>query len=260
MLKHLITLSLAAAFAGIVSAGAAQAEMKKAWIDYTHGTKKLKGFIAYDDAQKGKRPAVLILHDRAGMTEHSQGHAETYARLGYVAFVADIFGYGEGVLPKDAAAMSEQTTIFRKDPALTKARVQAGWDTLAKQPMVDISRIAAIGYCFGGAVGVEYGATGAPLALNVAIHGSFDKNHATGWSKTVKGRYLILHGAEDKNYPLSTVATVIDDLRSSHIAFQLEVYSGATHGFSVPKGKDNERANAQSIASATRAMREVFGM
>jgi dienelactone hydrolase len=248
---------LAAVFALIC--GSAQAEVKKEWIEYTHGAKKLKGYAVYDDAKNGKRPAILMIHAREGMTPKTQALTELWAKLGYVAFAADIFGYGEGVLPKNVEEMSAQTTIFRKDKPLTRARTQAGWDALVKHPLVDAGRIALVGYCFGADVGVEFGSTGAPLALNVSIHGSFEKKYHEGWAKNAKGRFLILHGAEDVGYPLTTVATVIDDLRAAKVPFQYEIYSGAGHGFSTPKGLDNERANTQSIASTVRNLREVFG-
>jgi dienelactone hydrolase len=256
-IARMLTAILAALF--FLATGSAQAEIKKEWIQYTHGTKQLKGYAVYDDAKSGKRPAVLMIHAREGMTPKTISLTEMWAKLGYVAFAADIFGYGEGVLPKNVEEMSAQTTIFRKDRPLTRARTQAGWDTLVKHPLVDAGRIALIGYCFGGDVGVEFGSTGAPLALNVAIHGSFEKRYPEGWAKNVKGRFLILHGAEDQGYPLTTVATVVDDLRGAKVQFHYEVYSGAGHGFSSPKGPDNERANTQSIAAATRNMREVFG-
>src|SRR5205823_8811339 len=124
-----------------------------------------------------------------------------------------------------------QASIFRKDRALLRSRAQAGYDALIKNPRVDASKVALIGYCFGGAVGAEYGATGAPLALNVSIHGSFG-GHEAGWAKNVKGRYLILHGAEDQGYPLTTINGVVDELRTAKVPFQLEVYSGTGHGFS----------------------------
>ena len=256
-IKRILPAILAAVF--VLVAGSAQAEIKKGWIDYTHGTKKLKGYVVYDDAKNGKRPAILMIHAREGMTPKTLALTELWAKLGYVAFAADIFGYGEGILPKDVPEMSAQTTIFRKDPPLTRARTQAGYDALAKHPLVDAGRIALIGYCFGGDVGVEFGSTGAPLSLNVAIHGSFLKKYPEGWAKNVKGRFLVLHGAEDKVAPLTSVANMIDDLRVANIPFQYELYSGTGHGFSSPKGRDEERANAQSIASTTRNLREVFG-
>ena len=139
-----------------------------------------------------------------------------------------------------------------------RARTQAGFDALVKNPMVDASKIALIGYCFGGAVGVEFGSTGAPLVANVAIHGSF-RDHAPGWAKNVKGMFLILHGAEDEPYPLPAVDKVVQELRGAKVPFQLEVYSGTGHGFSSPKNKAEERANEQSIASVARTLKELFG-
>jgi dienelactone hydrolase len=239
--------------------GEARAEIRHQWIEYSHGGTKLKGYLAYDDQAKGRRPAILMIHDRAGMQPYTLKHAETYAKLGYVTFVADFFGYGQGILPKDVPEAAAQMDIYVKDRALMKARAQAGYDILIKHPMVDASRVALIGYCFGGMVGVEFSATGAPLAAVIPIHGSF-ADHPPGWAKNVKGKFLILHGAEDKPYPLEKVATeVYSELRRANVDFQMEFYSGAGHGFSVPRNKAEERANTQSIAAATRFLREIFG-
>ena len=252
---------LAAATLAILAlaSGRAQAEIKKEWVDYVHGEQKLKGYLAYDDNIMGKRPAILVIHDRAGMQPYTLGHTETWAKLGYVAFAADFFGYGQGVLPKDVPEAQAQMGIYTKDRALMKARAKAGYDTLIKNPMVDASKVALIGYCFGGMVGVEFGSTGVPLAANVAIHGSFF-DHPAGWAQNAKGKFLILHGAEDVPYPLEKVAEVYNELRKAKVEFQMEFYSGAGHGFSVPKNKDEERANAQSIATTTRFLKEIFGI
>ena len=142
---------------------------------------------------------------------------ELWAKLGYVSFAADIFGYGQGILPKNVEEMSAQTAIYSKDRALMRARTQAGYDALLKNPMVDASKVALIGYCFGGDVGVEFGSTGAPLAANVSIHGSFG-DYPAGWAKNAKGMFLILHGAEDQGYPLTVVDKVVQDLRGAKVA------------------------------------------
>ena len=241
-----------------LAAGPALAEMKTQWVEYSHGGTKLKAYMAYDDKVTGKRPAVLMIHAREGMTPKTLQLTEIWARLGYVSFAADIFGYGEGILPKDIPEMTAQTTIYTSDRPLMRARTQAAFDTLLKNPMVDASKVAVIGYCFGGAVGVEFGSTGAPLVANVTIHGSF-RDHAPGWAKNIKGMFVILHGAEDQGYPLPTVDKVVQELRAAKVPFQLEVYSGTGHGFSTPKNKDEERANAQSIASTARTLKELFG-
>src|SRR5262245_45066395 len=256
-MQHLLPAVLAAVFA--LSAVTAQAEMKSQWVDYNHGNTQLKAYMAYDDKVTGKRPAVLVAHAREGMTPKTQQLTEIWAKLGYVSFAADIFGYGQGVLPKSVEEMTAQTTIYSKDRELTKARTQAGYDALLKSPMVDPAKVALVGYCFGGMVGVEFGSTGVPLVANVSIHGSF-RDHAPGWAKNAKGMFLILHGAEDEGYPLSVVDKVIQELRAAKVPFQYEVYSGTAHGFSEPKNKAEERANAQSISSTARTLKELFGM
>jgi dienelactone hydrolase len=247
---------LAAAFA--FAAGPAQAQMKTEWVEYGHGDTRLKGYMAYDDKITGRRPAVLMIHAREGMTPKTLGLTEMWAKLGYVSFAADIFGYGQGVLPKDVPEMQAQTAIYTNDRALMRARTQAGYDALLKSPMVDPGRVALIGYCFGGAVGVEFGSSGVPLTANVAIHGSF-RDHEPGWAKNIKGRFLILHGAEDQGYPLPVVDKVVQELRGTKVPFQLEVYSGTGHGFSTPKNADEERANTLSIDTTARTLKELFG-
>jgi dienelactone hydrolase len=255
--RHIVAAIVAAVLAFAVTP--AQAELKKGWLEYTHGSTKLKGYLVHDDSAKGKRPAILMIHGQDGMSTNTQTHTETWAKLGYVSFAADIFGFGEGILPKDVAEMRVHTGIYRKDRALMRARTKAAFDALARHPLVDASRIAAIGYCFGGSVGVELGSTGVPLLLNVAIHGSFG-GHEPGWAKNAKGKFLILHGAEDKGYPVATaVHGVVEELRAAKVPFQLEVYSDAGHGFYRPKGPDNERALRQANASAGRMLKEVFG-
>jgi len=237
----------------------AQAEIKSEWVEYSHGDVKLKAYMVHDDKFSGRRPAVLMLHAREGMTRKTQQLAELWAKLGYVSFAADIFGYGQGVLPKDVPEMNAQIAIYINDRSLLRARTQAGFDALVKNPMVDASKVAVIGYCFGGAAAVEFGSTGAPLVANVSIHGSF-RDHAPGWAKNAKGMYLILHGAEDEGFPLATVDKVVQELRVSKVPFQLEVYSGTGHGFSTPKNAAEERANGQSIATTTRTLKELFGI
>jgi dienelactone hydrolase len=256
-MRHILPAILASGF--FLSTMSALAEMKSEWVEYSHGNTKLKAYMAYDDKITGRRPAVLVAHARSGMSPQTLKLTELWAKLGYVSFAADIFGYGQGVLPKTTEEMAAQTEIYRKNRELLRARTHAGYDALIKHRMVDGSKVALIGYCFGGAVGIEFGSTGVPLLANVSIHGSFG-DHAPGWARNAKGMFLILHGAEDEGYPLPVVDKVIQELRTAKVPFQLEVYSGTAHGFSNPKNKAEERANAQSIASTARTLKELFGI
>ncbi len=236
-------------------AGAARAEIKTQWIDYSQGGTPLRGYLAYDDAVKGPRPGVLLLHRRDGMTALTLKNAEMVARLGYVVFAPDIFG----VLPKTEEESKAQSTKFNKDRPLMRARAQAGLDILRNHPMVDAAKIAVLGYCFGGTTAVELAETGAPIVGTVTIHGSFrDFQHDA--AKNIHGRVLILHGAEDPVAPLTEVNLLIQDLRDAKIGWQLELYSGTKHGFSTPKNADEERANTQSQAAMARFFKDVFGI
>ena len=251
---------LTAALAVLVSAGTAQADLRTEWVEYSHGATKLKSYLVYDDktAGAGKRPAVFLVHRRNGMDGGTLKSADLYARLGYVVFAVDMFGFGQGVLPKTVPEMTAQIVTYYKDRALMKARAHAGLDALLKNPMVDASRVALVGYCFGGTVGIEMAYAGAPLAATITIHGTF-RDHVSEDARNIKGKALILHGAEDQVSPVAEVNKIIADLRKAKVNFQYELYSGADHGFSTPQNAAEERANVQSIASSTRYLKELFG-
>jgi dienelactone hydrolase len=241
---------------GFAHVSTASAELKTQTVDYKQGDTALEGYLAYDSAVTGKRPAVLVLHRFDGMSDFTRRQTEAIAKLGYVAFAADI--YGKDVRPKSMPEFVEQSRLYNKDRALMKARAQAGFDALRRQSMVDPARLAMVGYCFGGTVVVELAQTGAPVLGSVAIHGSF-RGHAPEGAKNIKGRFLILHGAEDAVAPLEEVNKLIGDLRAAKIDWQMELYSGAEHGFSTPQNKAEERANALSIVSMTRFLADVLG-
>jgi dienelactone hydrolase len=246
---------LAATFACALSAGAAQAAMKTQWIDYKQGDTALSGYLAYDDAVAGKRPGVLMAHDRSGFSETTLKDAEMIASLGYVVFAEDMFG--KGVLPKSVPEMMDTIGIYNKDRPLMRARSSAGFDVLKANPLVDATKLAVVGYCFGGTVGVELVETGIPVVGFVSVHGSF-RDFAPEAAKNIKGRVLILHGAEDPVAPLEEVNALVGQLRAAKIDWQLEVYSGAQHAFTKPQNPSEERADREYKVAMTRFLKDVF--
>ena len=241
--------------AGVLQIEPAAAQLKTQKVEYKHGDAALEGYLAYDPNIAGKRPGVLLLHRRDGMTDFTREHADMIAKLGYVVFAADIFG--KGVLPKDIPEMQMHTDKYNKDRLFMRARAQASLDTLRQNSMVDPSRIAVIGYCFGGVVAMELIHTGAPVVGTVVAHGSF-RGFTPGAAKNIKGRVLILHGAEDPTAPLSELDLAIKELRQTQVDWQLELYSGAHHGFTTPDNPANERANVRAWAAAQKFLAEVF--
>jgi dienelactone hydrolase len=242
--------------ASILQPALAQAEVKTQWIDYKQGDTALRGYLAYDDSVTGKRPAVLLAHDRSGMSDVTLKDAEMIARLGYVVFAEDI--YGKDVRPQTVPEMTEQSAFYNKDRPLMRARAIAGLDVLRQNPMVDPAKIAVIGYCFGGTVAVELIETGAPLAATVSVHGSF-RNFAPDGAKNIKGPVLILHGAEDQTAPLDEVNKLIGDLRAAKVNWQLEIYSGAQHAFTAPTNPSEERADREYKITTARFLKETIG-
>jgi dienelactone hydrolase len=248
---------LFAALSLCLFAASARAEIKTQWVDYKQGDTPLRGYLAYDDSISGKRPGVLLVHRRDGMSELTLHNAEMFARQGYVVFALDIFG--RDVRPKEVPEMVAQSTLYSNDRPLMRARAQAGLDVLTGNAMVDPMRIAVIGYCFGGTVAIELAETGAPVVGTVTIHGSF-RNFTPGAAQHIHGRVLILHGAEDPVAPLTEVDLLVKELRAAKVGWELNLYSGTEHGFSTPKNAAEERANVESQFATARFFKQAFGL
>jgi dienelactone hydrolase len=250
-----LTSFVLAAAAVVLQAGAAQAAMKTQWVDYKQGNTPLSGYLVYDDAVTGRRPGVLMIHDRSGFSEGTLADAVMIAKLGYVVFAEDIFG--KGVVPKDVPEMTKLITIYDNDRPLMRARALAGFDVLKAQPMVDPAKLAAVGYCFGGTTGIELIETGAPLLGFISVHGAF-RNFAPEAAKNIKGRVLILHGAEDPVAPMEEVNAVISQLRAAKVDFEVNLYSGAAHGFTHPQNPSEVRADEDYKVAMTRFFKDIL--
>jgi dienelactone hydrolase len=236
-------------------AAPAGAQLHAQTVDYKQGDTELQGYLAYDGAIRGKRPAVLLIHARDGMSDETRRNTEMIAKLGYVVFAADIFG--KTIRPKEVKEMQVQSALYNKDRPLMRARAQAGLSTLQQMELVDASKIAVIGYCFGGTVAIELISTGAPVVGTVAVHGSF-RNFTPGWGKNVNGRVIILHGDKDVVAPWSEVDLVLKELRQAEVDWQMELYAGADHNFTALKGIANERATARAWAATQKFFTEVL--
>lgn len=233
-----------------------QAAIRTQYIDYVHGNTALKGYLAYDDAISGRRPGVLLAHYRGGLQGETLEDAQMIARMGYVVFAEDIFG--KDVVPKTVPEMTALTNIYNNDRSLMRTRARSGFDVLAKHPMVDPTKIAVVGYCFGGTVAVELAETGAPTLGTIAVHGSF-RNFTPADAKNIKGKVLILHGAEDEVAPLDEVNKLVADLRAAKVNWELQIYSGSSHGFTNPSNAAEERADKQYKVAMERFFKELFG-
>ena len=202
-------------------------------VTYEHAGVKLEGYLAYDESKvtaRKKGPGVLVIPEWWGLTDYPKVRAHQLAALGYVAFVADM--YGAGVTTTDPKKAGELAGQFYGKPLMAE-RAQAGLDQLLKTGLVDAPHVAAIGYCFGGATVQALAFSGAPLAGVVSFHGNLIPPTADQAAKT-KAKLLICHGAVDpfiKKEEIDAFKKAVDDAK---LDYQFVSYAGAIHAFTNP--------------------------
>jgi dienelactone hydrolase len=245
-------------------AQAALAAIQTRDISYKEGKTELKGTLAWDDAIKGPRPGVLIVHSWMGLTDYEKGRAKQLAELGYTAFAVDVYGTAD--TPKDQKEAGVSAGKYKGNRALFRKRVQAGLDVLARQAEADKANLAAIGYCFGGTGALELARNGAKLKGVVCFHGGLDSpTPADG--KKIRGKVLVLHGADDFYVPKKDIDAFEQELKAAKVDYQLVFYSGTVHAFTMPGvGNDPSTGAAYNASSDKRSwvamknfLQEIFG-
>ena len=249
-------------FAVILSVVSVQAKLVTKTVEYKEGATVLEGYLAYDDS-KGLKPGIVVVHDWMGLSEDTKKRTDMLAGLGYVALAADI--YGKGVRAKDAAEAGKLATQYKSDVKLLRARVTAAYDYLKVQASVDKTKMAAIGYCFGGTTALELARSGAALKGVISFHGGLATPNPAD-AKNIKGRVLALHGADDPYVGPAEVAGFEKEMRDAKLDWQLVAYGNAVHAFTVKAaGNDNskgaaynEKADKRSWIAMNDFLKEIF--
>ena len=253
----------------IQSAATAPLEWHARSVAYSAGDTRLKGYLALPEYASADHPVpgVLVIHEWWGHNEYARSRAIDLAKLGYAALAVDMYGGGRNTgHPEDAQAFSQETM---GNPAAVTARFNAGLEFLNAQPVVDVDRTAAIGYCMGGAIALNMARQGADLDAVASFHGSLgtDMPAAPG---AVKARLLVATGADDPFVPTEQVEGFEAEMKAAGADFEVVRYPGALHGFTNPeataKGAEfdlplayDERADRQSWAAMQRLFAEAFG-
>ena len=215
----------------VLTAGLAPAAVVTKVIDYEYDGTKLQGFLAYDDATKEKRPGVLVVHEWWGLNDYAKDRCKKLAELGYVAFAVDMYGDGKTVdHPDDARKM---TTAVRENIKTWRGRAEAGLKQLTSQPNVDPTKIAAIGYCFGGSTCLQLAYSGADLKAVATFHAALPTPTAEE-AKAIKPKLYIAHGGDDSFIPEKAIAAFKEALDSAKVKYTFESFPGVVHSFTVP--------------------------
>ena len=244
-------LSIAFLFVGEV----AMAKIIGKDVEYKSGADTFLGYVAYDDSLKQAQPGILVVHEWTGIGSYVKSRCEQLAKMGYIAFAPDI--YGKGIRPaagKEAGALAGK---YKSDRKLLRERVKLGYDELNKFPLVNKEKLAAIGYCFGGTTILELARSGAKARGFVSFHGGLDSLNPAD-AKQIKGKVLVLHGADDPNVPPAQVEAFESEMRNAKVDWQLVKYGGAVHAFTNKEaGNDNSKGAAYNESADRRSWIEM---
>ncbi|PLW70201.1 dienelactone hydrolase family protein [Pseudohalioglobus lutimaris] len=227
-------------------------------LDYSLDGKQFQGYLARDEAAAGPRPAVLIAPTWAGRGEFEEGKARKLAEAGYIALALDMYGDGLcGTGPEENAALMAPLLADRAD---LQARINAGLAAAAALEEVDASRIAAIGYCFGGLCVLDLARSGADVRGVVSLHGLFTPADNVP-APTIRSKVLCLHGYDDPMAQPDSVLALASELTTAGADWQIHAYGNTVHAFTNPAADDPDGGTAYSPVADRRswlAMQNFF--
>lgn len=217
----------------------------------------LNSMIAYSDDTTAKKPIVLIVPEWWGLDTYVIRRAKQLAELGY--FVVGIDMYGNGKVAANPEEAMAYATPFYKDPQLAKSRLDAALAKAKTYSQADTTRIAAIGYCFGGAMVLNSAKLGLPVNGVVSFHGGLAGVPPV--KEMIKAQVLVCHGAIDQFVSAQEVATFKKQMDSVGIPYTFKEYANATHAFTNPqateKGKKFNLPIAYNAAADTASWNDM---
>ena len=257
MIKTVTTLVVAMAAAAHLSIASAAIQSKT--IEYKDGDVTLTGSLYWDDAIEEKRPGVLVIHEWWGLNDYAKGRARQLAEMGYIAFALDMYGDNKVTThPKEAKEWSSATTA---NLDAWRNRAMLGLEQLTSSDLTDDAKLAAVGYCFGGATVMQMAYAGADLKGVVSFHGSLPPPGA-GEAAMVKGRVLVEHGNADAFIPAERISAFKKALNEGGVNLTFNGHDGARHGFTNPDagsfGIDNLKYDAAADAASWASMQALF--
>lgn len=237
------------------------AAVKSEAVQYESNGAKLTGYLYYDDAKTDKRPGVMVVHEWWGLNDYAKKRAEMLAELGYVAFAADM--YGDGKVTDKPAQAKEWMTETTSDVEAWRATALAGLEQLKKSDKVDSTKLAAVGYCFGGGTILQMAYSGVKLNGIVSFHGSLP---SAPDGTEINTKVLAFHGNADSMVPPATVTKFEEQMEKSGADWQFVAFGGARHAFTNPDAgkygvenlKYDEKADKRSWAGMQAFFDEIF--
>lgn len=227
-------------------------------VAYSDGTQKLEGYFAKAKKPNPKKIGVIVLPAWMGVDNNAKESAEALAKLGYHAFVADIYGVGNN--PKTTDEAGKNAGFYKNNPAEYQKRIQLAIDELVKLG-ADKNEIAVIGYCFGGTGAIEAARGNLNVKAVVSFHGGLAKAENSP-TETIKAKVLVLHGADDPYVSVKEIEAFQNEMRATKADWQMVYYASAVHSFThKDAGNDNSKGAAYNELADKRsweAMKAFF--
>ena len=246
---------------GILLSAQASAAMVADKIAYTLGGTKFDGVLVYDDSVGTRRPAILMAPNWMGVTRNAITKAKLLAGRKYVFFIADM--YGADVRPKNSKEAAAASGALKRDLTTDRARANKALDVLiaegTRRGLIDPSKTAAIGFCFGGNNVLELARSGRDLKAVVTFHGDLTTPRPQD-AKNIKARILVLHGADDPAVPKAARDALETEMRAAKVDFEMVVFGNTVHSFTNPQANRPGRAmyNPAVTRRAYALMNDLF--
>jgi dienelactone hydrolase len=236
-------------------------KIQEASVTYTIDSLNLNNYVAYDENVEGKRPAVLVIHEWWGLNDYAKRRAKMLAEMGYIAMAVDM--YGNGRMGNDPGAAQNLAMPYYQHPDMAKKIFDRAVEELKKNPNVDQTKMAGIGYCFGGGMLLNFVRMGEPLNGIVSFHGSLLGTPAN--KDLTKAEILICHGEAD-DFVNAEVAPFKKQMDSIGKSYTFKSYPGATHAFTNPAATETGKKfkmpieyNAAADSASWKDMKDFFG-
>ncbi|HUR09725.1 MAG TPA: dienelactone hydrolase family protein [Flavitalea sp.] len=237
-------------------------QLKEDAVTYSAGNTVMNGLVVYNENSSSPRPGILVVHEWWGLNDYTKNRARQLARMGYVAMAVDMFGNGQTAANPDEAM--KLAGAFYQDPSLTKTRLDAALAKLKSYSQTDTSKIAAIGYCYGGFVVLNAAKLGVDLDGVVSFHGGLAGVPAR--KDLLKAKILVCHGEKDNFVPAAEVQAFKKSMDSISADYTFKTYPGATHAFTNPDATENGKKfnmpieyNAAADSTSWNDMKDFFG-
>ncbi|MBS0285799.1 MAG: dienelactone hydrolase family protein [Proteobacteria bacterium] len=224
-----------------------------------------KSFIAYEKQIQGPKPLVIIAPDWRGRSEFYCDIARRIAQLGYIGFAIDI--YGDAVVGVHDEDKKVLINPLRENRAELLNRMQHTYDYISQQSFVDKTKIAGVGYCFGGMCVLDLARGGVELNGIVSLHGLLSAPTTLAQDFPIKSKVLVLHGYDDTFVHPPQLLEFANEMNARKADWQIHMYGNTSHSFTKPTANDpahglkyDAMADKRSWAATLYFLQEVFNV